>query len=55
MYGTACTGADQRPPLTRKCVATNPGLIVKRDDTLCNFLEGGPVWGKDTKIIYRCM
>ena len=28
-------------------------LIVKRDDSLCNFLEGGPVWGPDTKIVYR--
>ncbi|KAL9656445.1 hypothetical protein ABK040_005210 [Willaertia magna] len=28
-------------------------LIAKRSDTVCNFLEGGAIWGKDTKLIYR--
>lgn len=28
-------------------------LLAKRTDGMCNFLEGGRLWGKDTKIIYR--
>eukprot|EP01125_Pyxidicula_operculata_P003580 TRINITY_DN1467_c0_g2_i5.p1 TRINITY_DN1467_c0_g2~~TRINITY_DN1467_c0_g2_i5.p1 ORF type:complete len:170 (+),score=18.32 TRINITY_DN1467_c0_g2_i5:1082-1591(+) len=28
-------------------------LISKRSEHMCNFLEGGSLWGKDTKIIYR--
>ncbi|KAF0977126.1 hypothetical protein FDP41_003779 [Naegleria fowleri] len=28
-------------------------LVVRRSDSVCNFLEGGAIWGKDTKLIYR--
>ena len=28
-------------------------LVSKRSANACNFLEGGSVWGKGTKIIYR--
>ena len=28
-------------------------LITKRTERMCNFLEGGSIWGKDTKVIYR--
>jgi len=28
-------------------------LVSKRSDRSCNFLEGGSIWGKDTKLIYR--
>jgi len=28
-------------------------LISKRSDRLCNFLDGGSEFGKDTKLIYR--
>lgn len=28
-------------------------LVSKRADTLCNFLEGGSIYGKETKLIYR--
>jgi Clathrin adaptor complex small chain len=28
-------------------------LLSKRTDGMCNFLEGGRLWGRDTKIIYR--
>eukprot|EP01043_Picozoa_sp_COSAG02_P038972 COSAG02_NODE_3044_length_7482_cov_3.060680_4_plen_166_part_00 len=27
-------------------------VISKRDDKLCNFVEGGP-WGEGTRIVYR--
>ena len=29
-------------------------VISKRDDKLCNFVEGGP-WGDGTRIVYRCV
>lgn len=31
------------------------GLVSKRSDTVCNFLEGGSIsaWDKDTRLIYR--
>jgi len=28
-------------------------LLSKRGKFMCNFVEGGPLWGKNTKIIYR--
>jgi len=28
-------------------------MISKRSETMCNFLEVGKDWGKDTKLIYR--
>uniref|UniRef100_A0A6B2LMV1 AP complex subunit sigma n=1 Tax=Arcella intermedia TaxID=1963864 RepID=A0A6B2LMV1_9EUKA len=28
-------------------------LLSKRTKFMCNFVEGGPLWGKNTKIIYR--
>eukprot|EP00004_Rigifila_ramosa_P002269 TRINITY_DN12357_c0_g1_i1.p1 TRINITY_DN12357_c0_g1~~TRINITY_DN12357_c0_g1_i1.p1 ORF type:complete len:165 (-),score=48.35 TRINITY_DN12357_c0_g1_i1:30-524(-) len=28
-------------------------LVSRRSDRVCNFLEGGSVWGKDSKLIYR--
>eukprot|EP01113_Clastostelium_recurvatum_P036607 TRINITY_DN524_c0_g1_i1.p1 TRINITY_DN524_c0_g1~~TRINITY_DN524_c0_g1_i1.p1 ORF type:complete len:167 (+),score=40.83 TRINITY_DN524_c0_g1_i1:41-541(+) len=28
-------------------------LISRRSDRSCNFLEGGSLWGKETKLIYR--
>jgi len=28
-------------------------LVSKRSDHICNFVEGGSIWGKDTRIIYR--
>ena len=41
---------DTQQRYLRECY----NLIVRRDDALCNFLEGGPEWGKDTRLIYRC-
>ena len=28
-------------------------LISKRDDNVCNFLEGGSLYERDTKLVYR--
>lgn len=28
-------------------------LISKRPDIVCNFLEGGSIYGRETKLIYR--
>jgi len=28
-------------------------LLTKRTKFMCNFVEGGALWGKNTKIIYR--
>lgn len=28
-------------------------LVSQRTDKLCNFIEGGSIWGTDTKLIYR--
>eukprot|EP00735_Rhodelphis_limneticus_P003981 TRINITY_DN15524_c0_g1::TRINITY_DN15524_c0_g1_i1::g.30553::m.30553 TRINITY_DN15524_c0_g1::TRINITY_DN15524_c0_g1_i1::g.30553 ORF type:complete len:169 (-),score=24.09,sp/Q9DCR2/AP3S1_MOUSE/58.50/3e-60,Clat_adaptor_s/PF01217.15/2.6e-45 TRINITY_DN15524_c0_g1_i1:631-1086(-) len=39
----------QERQIVRDCY----NLVSKRGDTLCNFLEGGSIWGSDTKIIYR--
>jgi AP-3 complex subunit sigma len=28
-------------------------LLLRRNERMCNFVEGGKLWGADTKIIYR--
>eukprot|EP01097_Dermamoeba_algensis_P001644 TRINITY_DN1614_c0_g1_i2.p1 TRINITY_DN1614_c0_g1~~TRINITY_DN1614_c0_g1_i2.p1 ORF type:complete len:188 (-),score=56.47 TRINITY_DN1614_c0_g1_i2:58-588(-) len=40
---------EQQQQIIKDCYS----LISKRNDRLCNFIEGGSVWGKDTKLIYR--
>eukprot|EP01102_Stenamoeba_stenopodia_P008547 TRINITY_DN2464_c0_g1_i1.p1 TRINITY_DN2464_c0_g1~~TRINITY_DN2464_c0_g1_i1.p1 ORF type:complete len:166 (-),score=37.24 TRINITY_DN2464_c0_g1_i1:49-546(-) len=40
---------DKQQQIIRECFQ----LVSKRSDRSCNFLEGGSVWGKDTKLIYR--
>ena len=40
---------EQQQQIIRDCFY----LLSKRPDHVCNFLEGGSVWGKDTKLIYR--
>jgi AP-3 complex subunit sigma len=40
---------DKQQQIIRECWQ----LVSKRGDHVCNFLEGGSVYGKDTKLIYR--
>jgi len=40
---------DKQQQIIRECF----NLVSKRSDRSCNFLEGGSIWGKDTKLIYR--
>eukprot|EP01087_Luapelamoeba_hula_P008301 TRINITY_DN2071_c0_g1_i1.p1 TRINITY_DN2071_c0_g1~~TRINITY_DN2071_c0_g1_i1.p1 ORF type:complete len:167 (+),score=32.68 TRINITY_DN2071_c0_g1_i1:60-560(+) len=40
---------DTQQKLIRECYQ----LVSKRTSIMCNFLEGGEQWGKDTKLIYR--
>jgi AP-3 complex subunit sigma len=42
-------GEDKQKQVVREIFR----LISKRNERMCNFLEGGTLWGKDTKIIYR--
>ncbi|KAL0489466.1 AP-3 complex subunit sigma [Acrasis kona] len=37
----------------QRAIAECYSLISKRSDDVCNFLEGGSIWGKETKLIYR--
>jgi AP-3 complex subunit sigma len=37
----------------QRAIAECFNLISKRPDNVCNFLEGGSIWGKETKLIYR--
>src|SRR3989338_4785086 len=39
----------QQQQIIRECF----GLVSKRSEHVCNFLEGGAGWDKDTKLIYR--
>jgi AP-3 complex subunit sigma len=40
---------DDQQKLIRECF----NLVSKRSDIMCNFVEGGDQWGRDTKLIYR--
>jgi len=40
---------ETQQKLIRECFQ----LVSKRTEIMCNFLEGGEVWGKDTKLVYR--
>jgi len=40
---------EMEQKLIRECFQ----LVSKRSDRLCNFLEAGALFGKDTKLIYR--
>eukprot|EP01089_Gocevia_fonbrunei_P010879 TRINITY_DN23883_c0_g1_i1.p1 TRINITY_DN23883_c0_g1~~TRINITY_DN23883_c0_g1_i1.p1 ORF type:complete len:168 (-),score=14.05 TRINITY_DN23883_c0_g1_i1:38-541(-) len=40
---------EKQQQIIRECYQ----LVSKRTETMCNFLEGGETWGKDTKLIYR--
>jgi hypothetical protein len=40
----------QPPDIEQKIVREIFQLVSKRTDRLCNFLEAGPEFGKDTKV-----
>jgi len=40
---------EKQQQIIRECFQ----LVSKRTDNLCNFLEGGSLWGKDVRLIYR--
>lgn len=39
--------------LQQKAITECYQLVSKRSDIVCNFLEGGSIYGRDTKLIYR--
>eukprot|EP01088_Endostelium_zonatum_P021219 TRINITY_DN824_c0_g1_i2.p1 TRINITY_DN824_c0_g1~~TRINITY_DN824_c0_g1_i2.p1 ORF type:complete len:169 (-),score=28.83 TRINITY_DN824_c0_g1_i2:74-580(-) len=43
------TPVEKQQAVIRECFT----LVSKRGENMCNFLEGGETWGKETKIIYR--
>lgn len=48
------TPAAQDDETQQRYIRETFKVISKRDDKLCNFVEGGP-WGDGTRIVYRCV
>lgn len=40
---------DTQQKAIRECYS----LVHKRGNDVCNFVEGGSIWGRDTKLIYQ--